>query len=279
MTRLISPPSSTFMTVVLASISASIIAMTACGVVRFVVADKGQHIRQTGSGPVYEAHRQTIREVVRLQKEGYAAWHEEDDLPKAEKLFKQALALAPEEPRELYALAQILDAQGKNVEASEVYRKVVHPRQGTGSTFQTNPAILLRYATLCKSAGKTEEANFAYQQIVKNARSQRIDTIGDSYPSINDGPAKNDNMRIPNAEALAHVVAGIQTVKQGKNEKAAKEFNTAVELQPDLAIGHFYRGFVLQNIGKMDEAQIAFEKASKLGPVQSSARVPQPGGI
>lgn len=259
MIRVALPSSHSWIKIALASMSASIIMMTVYGVVRYFAGSNGQHIRQTGSGPAYEARRASIRESVRLQKAGYAAWHKENDLPKAEALFKQALALVPGEPRKLYALAQVLDAQDKTVEARAAYRNVVRPQQGTGSTLQTDPTILMRYAALCKASGQQEEANDAYRLLVNNAQARRIDSVGDSFPTISSYKTDAD------VEAVAHVVAGIQLVKKGQDEKAAKHFDIANKLRPDLAIGHFYKGYALQSRGKLAEAKRAFEKAAVLG--------------
>ena len=57
---------------------------------------------------------------------------------------------------------------------------------------------------------------------------------------------------------------------KGDFEAAMKEFERAVDLDPQLAIAHFHLGWSLQQASRLDDAREAYSRAQKLDPRMKS---------
>ena len=66
--------------------------------------------------------------------------------------------------------------------------------------------------------------------------------------------------------AIAHNNLGILLAKQGKIEAAISSYETAINLQPDLAMAHNNLGHLFAYQGKTDKAILAYQKALSLEP-------------
>ncbi|MFA4836348.1 MAG: CPBP family glutamic-type intramembrane protease [Dehalococcoidia bacterium] len=70
----------------------------------------------------------------------------------------------------------------------------------------------------------------------------------------------------PWTEALEHLKRANTLRNQNENESALLECNQAIHLAPDWADAHYLRGFLLESLGRSDEAKEAFRQATLLDP-------------
>jgi Flp pilus assembly protein TadD len=74
-----------------------------------------------------------------------------------------------------------------------------------------------------------------------------------------------------NTEALKHVDKGNDLARKGKLDEAIKEFNTALEIEPQTSEALYGLGLVCQQRGKLDEAREYYQQAVKADPVNTDA--------
>ena len=74
-------------------------------------------------------------------------------------------------------------------------------------------------------------------------------------------------------QAAAHLVLGIDASNRLEHDKALKEYNKALQLQPDSGLINFYYGYGLQRLGRKAQANAAFQKTVKMakGEVKAAA--------
>ena len=222
--------------------------------------------RQIGSGPRHEAYQKRIAQSNTMAKQAYAAWQKEKDLPKAESLFKQALAIEPNHGFNMYFLAQVLDEEGKTQEAQRQYEKVVYPKDGSGSTMQSTPSVVARYAVLSAEVGKRRESDAALQQA--------IDLLPLPKGTVAPRPAGTTTLADHKKAvyALAYGLELSKTANTDSEAQAMEQFQKAVKAEPGLAVAHLYLGYTLRKAGKNADAEKAFQKAvNGRGEVKAAA--------
>jgi tetratricopeptide (TPR) repeat protein len=67
-------------------------------------------------------------------------------------------------------------------------------------------------------------------------------------------------------EAIKRNNFGAELVKQGRLDEAVKEFQSAVQADPQYAAAHLNLAFTYDRIGRADEAIVAYKKAAELDP-------------
>ena len=85
------------------------------------------------------------------------------------------------------------------------------------------------------------------------------------------GPVGESVLLVPPVSSPSRIATdkGISHAHQGHWDVAESHFRTAVEADSDLAEAHFNLGLALANLGRYDEATIAFKKAAELAPGDS----------
>ena len=69
----------------------------------------------------------------------------------------------------------------------------------------------------------------------------------------------------------AQFILGLSYHRQRLYESARGHFVRALELEPDYVTAHFFHGFTLLNLGRLDEARAAFESYLARGPEDAEA--------
>lgn len=67
-------------------------------------------------------------------------------------------------------------------------------------------------------------------------------------------------------EAIKRNNFGAELVKQGRLDEAVKEFQSAVQADPQYAAAHLNLAFTYDRLGRADEAIVAYQKAAELDP-------------
>lgn len=192
-----------------------------------------------------------------LQIEADKAWHQGNDLDKAEKLIRQSLQVDPQDIFAKSILAEILVEQGKSKEALVVYHDLLHPNVPTNSGFEIDPLTLGRYSELCREARLSSEATWAERQIVLTAwRSYH------SFPEI-----KASELKSYSVTEMAQLAQGLAWQQKGDDKTAYLLFSRVTKDQPNLALAHLYLGRSLERTKGFGvaEAKQEYTKASRLG--------------
>ena len=149
-------------------------------------------------------------------------------------VIEQAKMLIAQYPK-TFTLWNILGAAnqrlGRNLEASEAFRKVIELNPANSNGFN-NLGVTL------KDQGKIDEAIMSYKKAL---------SLNPEYVS-------------------AHTNMGAALKDQGKFDEAIMSYRKALSLEPGNANAFFNMGVTLQDQGKLDEAIVSYEKVISLKP-------------
>lgn len=212
----------------------------------------GMHVTEPGD----PALRDRMMKGYALVRKGKAALTE-NDLQRAESLFREVLALDRTNSEAWAGIAEALEKQGKTSEAIVAYRTLTNPGPKWGSTLVSDPAVLMRYAVLLIRANQWPEA----VQVYEKAAGRLNDGQGAALPPL---PTNfSPQMRRPaDLAAMAHVGLGRAQAKRGRSDAALAEFAQAAKLRPNSAVAQFYYGYGLKAVGRAAEAKAAFTRAA-----------------
>jgi tetratricopeptide (TPR) repeat protein len=152
--------------------------------------------------------------------------------------WKQALALAPEDPRGHNNLGVALVATGKLDEAIVEYKKSLELNPSSSQTHNNLGSALAE-------AGRVDEALPEFQKAVE----------------LN---PDNGAARVNLGNALA--------AKGGHLDEAIQQLNKGIELQPESASAQNGLGVALARAGRLDDAVLHMEKAVSLAPQAADYR-------
>jgi tetratricopeptide (TPR) repeat protein len=202
------------------------------------------------TNPVYLKKRAEIR---RLAREGHTALYRNDFIT-AERLLRQALTLDSRYVEAWYDLGRTLEEQNRLAEALSAYRRVFYPTPDYGSTFETDPAALSRYALLCDRVGRWQEAVQVWERA-----SRSIEPQSDSPQfDVNFSPRVRQSARF---RAAANLAQGITFSRRGWDDQALEAFERAARAQPS-PVTQYYLGYGLRTAGRHEEAEKAFRRAA-----------------
>ncbi len=231
--------------------------------------------------------RMELNEVLVLAESAQKA----GDFARAESLYREAIAVAPEKAEIHYNLGLVLTSLGRREEAVESYREAVRLRPGYVKA-------LNNLGNLLCELGQPREAVATLQQAIAidPAYSNAVGNLLVSLSKlVEDGP-DDISLRVDFATALrsagylkeAETIfrsalaldedclearAGLAKVmfgrahafqERGELEKAIKWYGNALEMNPDYAIAHNNLGNVLKEQGAFDKAISAFRRALDL---------------
>lgn len=173
-------------------------------------------------------------------------------------------------------LAEALTRQGNTREALHVYRELFYRKQvdiglapdlatalqdPTRNDFGTGafPAWM-KYALLLSQTGQWREAVNVYEKALPRT------------PGGGDLPAITVHFKpgLPQPKELQsalHIALGLDNNFRGDGDpnQALKEYENALQLEPNWDLANFYYGFGLQRLGRTDQARAAFQKTIKIG--------------
>lgn len=149
----------------------------------------------------------------------------------AERLYRQILALQPDEPNALYGLGVVAMAAGAHGDAARLIQAALKKQPKAGLWYQTL-GDALRYA------GRADEAREAY------ARGARL---------------------LP-GEPLLHNNLGAACQETGRIEEAARAFRRAVDLAPNDPLYLTNLASALQKLERYEESIVWAERATRSAP-------------
>lgn len=180
------------------------------------------------------------------------------DLNTAEADFRHSTDLDRSNTSALVGLAQTLEREGKTHQAIDVYRYLLYPKRGWGTSWEDDPILRMHFAMLLSGDGQWPEAVFVYERVIGGI------SFGSSFPDVR-VHFSPDIPRPVLLQAMAHLAMGITYTNRLEHAQALPEYAAAVSIQPDLAVADYYYGRSLTRLGHRAEAKAAFEQARSVG--------------
>ena len=176
----------------------------------------------------------------------------------AEVDFRHSVDLNRSNPNALAGLAQTLEREGKNRQAIHVYRYLLYPKQGWGTSLEEDPILRLHFALLLTGDGQWPEAVSVYESTIGGI------SLGPSFPDVrvHFSPSVPQPVAL---QAMAHLAMGITYTNQLEHAQALPEYAAALSMQPNLAVASYYYGRGLTRLERRAEAKAAFERAAAHG--------------
>lgn len=189
------------------------------------------------------------------------------DTEEAERHYRNALDIDPEQPDYHYALARVLGSRGEHEEAIEHLRKVVQMDE-------SNARGWFRLGLDQEAMGRHAEAVRSY---MKSIRADARMTIGDderggaAYHALGDlyirfgffdkALQTYDNGITNNPDAARlYRGRGVAQLRLERYEAAAESFQQAIERDPNAATAYFNLAVARRNMGRTESAKRALEK-------------------
>ncbi|MGQ4807940.1 Photosystem I assembly protein Ycf3 [Candidatus Entotheonellaceae bacterium PAL068K] len=185
----------------------------------------------------------------------------------AEQEVRKALDLAANEPHYYELLALIYQAQGRLHLAEEAYRMALKQTA-------VPPSVLVNYSTLLLLRERLDEAIVMAQRVLQNSDYEKLalvyTNLGLAYFKKGDLPQALEQLRTaleyrPDLPE-AHHNLGLVYGRLQEPEKAIREFYEAIRYRSTYVEAHASLGRVLLEVGRTDEARIAFERVVTLAP-------------
>jgi tetratricopeptide (TPR) repeat protein/tRNA A-37 threonylcarbamoyl transferase component Bud32 len=144
----------------------------------------------------------------------------------AESLFRELIGLVPENPQNLVCLAVLKGDEGKNDEATALYRQAVALARSQVAVLPDSAAAHLVLANALAGADQDEEALAEYRRALECDRSF----------------------------ASAHIDLADHFLKLKRYDDSASEYRAGLELAPDNVEAHINLGLALRGARQFDEA-------------------------
>lgn len=196
--------------------------------------------------------------------------HQAGNLPVAEQLYRQVLAVSPRSADALHLLGVLEHQSGRSESAVETIRRAiaVDPRQ---PIFHNNLAAAYR------ALGQMEEAAGSYEQALK-LKPDYADALSNlATVELARGRATQAAELCQRALQFspefveAHNNLGNALKDLGQLAEAERSYRQAIALRPDFAMAHNNLGTLFDEQRRSTEAQACFEQALALDPQQSQA--------
>jgi tetratricopeptide (TPR) repeat protein len=192
-------------------------------------------------------------------------FHQRGQLPEAERIYRQILAIDPRHAESLHLLGTLAHQVGREDVAVELIGKAIE-------VDKRQAAYHSNLGTVLQAIGNLDEAAASYERAL--ALKPDLAEAQMNLGSVLQAQGKLDEAEALFKQALAlrpdlaeiHVNLGNIFQAQGKLEEAAASEERALALKPDCAEAHYNLGNVLQVQGKLDEAVARYERALTLKP-------------
>lgn len=194
--------------------------------------------------------REKMRSVaIRLHFDSGRRLLEKGVYEEALKEIQAVLEISPEDPVALFNLGVLYDRLNRQEEAEPPLRKAI---ELAPDYVQAH----LQLGLVLEKMRKFEEARGMYQKVLEIQKEGREARIAGSRIEI-----------MKEQEALfGHIQRAIDLVEEKEYEGARKEIEAVVALNPRNYIGYFYLGIIMDRMGILDEARVAFKKAIEINP-------------
>ncbi|MHC4474101.1 MAG: tetratricopeptide repeat protein [Planctomycetota bacterium] len=198
-------------------------------------------------------------------------YHQDGQLGKAERIYKEILAKDPSHPDALHFLGLVTAQTGRKDLGENLMRKAIQ-------VLPHNAVYYHNLATLIKDQEKWDEAIVLYQKAValqpdysdawRNLgltlySQNRVDDAIASYRKVTE---------INPTDAEAFLELGNLFEERGDLNEAISCFRQTIQLQPDFIAAHNNMGNALEKLGKLDDAIACFQRVVELDPTHSSAK-------
>lgn len=175
----------------------------------------------------------TIAEALNLAEQALSA----GDMPRAQSIFAQILAVVPGEPRALNGLGVVAFRADRLQEAEEYHRRAI-------AAFPGNPAFHNNLALVCSRAGRAAEA----VECCRRALALSPQTV------------------------QLHNNLGTMLKAAGQLEGAVESFRRALALEPNYGNARYNLANALVQLKRMDEADAEYRRALELAPDDAEVR-------
>jgi len=185
-------------------------------------------------------------------------WHEE-----ALKAYDRAIEIDPDNFDAYFYKAGTLKKIGEAGEAESLYDQAVSllPPYGIGS--------VNRYREIYKEALKVYDKIINIDSIHVHPYLKKIELLiklgrfKEAVETIN-AMDEEAGSYVPSSEDAAHVGFAMCKSNTGKEGEGLSLINYAIKLEPRYWLGYYYKGEVLKELGKPDEALVAYDYAISL---------------
>ena len=183
--------------------------------------------------------------------------------------WKQALALAPEDPRGHNNLGVALVATGKYDDAIAEYRKSLELNPSSSQTHNNLGSALAEAGRVDEALPEFEKAvelnpdNGAARVNLGNALAAKGGHLDEAIQQLNKG------IELQPESASAQNGLGVALARAGRLDDAALHMEKAVALAPKAADYRYNFGRVLAAKGDLPAAVVQFEEAAKLSAMQA----------
>ena len=196
--------------------------------------------------------------------------HQAGRLQAAEQIYRQILAIEPNQPDALHLLGVIAHQLGKHEVAVEYIGRAIR-LQGNAAFYHNNLGEAYR------ALRRMSEATACYRRALE----LKPDYV-EAHNNL--GVALEDEGKLDEAVACyrralelkpdyaeSHSNLGNALKGQGKSSEALTCYRRALELKPDYAEAHYNLGIALKDGGKLDEAVACYRRALELKPDYAEA--------
>lgn len=189
----------------------------------------------------------------------------------AERLYRQVLGLAPEEPDALHLLGVLTFQQGRADAALRLIERAISHRPSASAYYLNLGNVLL-------ALGRQIEAAASYRRAAALAPSdpEPRNNLGNLLVQAGQPEAGivelQQALRLQPAHVNARYNLGNALRDLGRLEEAVAAYRAVIRLRPDFADAHTNLGGVLHALERHDEARACFERALALQPDAPAAR-------
>jgi tetratricopeptide (TPR) repeat protein len=217
-----------------------------------------------------EAVRQSSRAVVAMVALGHLHVLA-GRFPQAEAQYREAIATHPQEPGPRRALGWLLARLDRRLQAEILFREVRRLRPDDPESRGTLATYYL-YLRDWKAA-IAELEDLAKQREDKFNRTRLAAAYFLSGQADNAGRLSRELQREDINNITAHIVRGLLHLQAERTEEAAREFNQALQRQPQSAVLHYFLGLTAAQQHTDQRAQQAMGRALELDPSLMVARL------
>ena len=191
--------------------------------------------------------------------------HTQGRLQAAEQIYRQILAIQPDQPDTIHLLGVIAHQVGNHAAAIELIRRAITLKG-------TEPAYHNNLGNACAAIGTSDEAITCFRKAIElnpdyvEAHSNLANALK-SQGRLDDAVVSYRRLRQlqPNSPDVCNNL-GTTLADRGRLDEAIVCYKNALELDPELAVVHYNLGNALNGTGKFEEAVAFYRRALERQP-------------
>jgi protein O-GlcNAc transferase len=196
--------------------------------------------------------------------------HQAGRLGDAERLYRELLAIDPNQPDALHFLGMIAHQVGRNDVSVELIGKAIHVHR-TAPVYHHNLGVALFCLRRFDEALAAYDTAIALQPYFAEAHHGRADTLRDLGRFDDAIAAYSTAVGINPDRVEAHLNRGNALKYVGRLEESLAAYDRAISVKPDYVEAHSNRGAVLNDLGRREEAIAAYDQALFFKPDYADA--------